>query len=131
MRLFAFAFGSAGCLSPSGAGAHMSGPPLYNPALLNIGFVCQWQPRCMDRQESAMDHALKFVRKYRPPTWRIQLCNHNASRVSARVDWIGFSNCIRNAALQQPPSPPPPPPPVARELTGRRHPGRLHRLRRR
>jgi len=93
--------GSAG-LWP--AGAHARGaPPLKNPAVLNIGFVCRWQDRCIRKQEGAMGHALKYVEKYRPPTWRIQLCNRNASRGGTRVDWIGFDNCVRNASLRPPP----------------------------
>ena len=44
--------------------------------------------------------ALKHVAKYPPASWRIQLCNRNASRGGTRVDWIGFNNCVRNASLQ-------------------------------
>jgi hypothetical protein len=47
-----------------------------------------------------MARALTFVRKQRPPVWRVQLCNRNASRGRNRVDWVGFDNCIRNAALR-------------------------------
>jgi hypothetical protein len=83
-------------------------PPLYNPAVLNIGFICQWQDRCMDRQRVAMKRALRYVAKYRPPAWKIELCNRNASRVRVRgdwkrgrVDWVGFDRCIRNPTLHQ------------------------------
>ena len=75
---------------------------LMKPAVLNIGHVCSWQPRCMKKQEQSMQRALKYVRKYRPPAWKIQLCNRNASRRRSRVDWIGFDNCIRNPSLRPP-----------------------------
>jgi hypothetical protein len=85
------------------AGAEASRrPPIGNPALLNIGFVCRWQSACMNRQQKAMNRSLKYVRKYRPPAWKVQLCNRNASRKSTRVDWIGFDNCIRNPNLRRP-----------------------------
>ena len=86
------------------AAAHArAAPPLRNPAVLNIGFVCRWQPRCIRKQESAMGVALRYVQYSRPATWRIQLCNRNASRGGTRVDWIGFNNCIRNPSLRPPP----------------------------
>lgn len=78
-------------------------PPLYDPVFLNIGFVCRWESRCMDRQDDAMQRALKFVRKKKPPTWRVQLCNRNAGRKGQRVDWVGFDRCIRNEGLRPPP----------------------------
>jgi hypothetical protein len=74
---------------------------LHDPVALNIGVNCQWQPHCMARQRSAMKRALGFVAKTRPPQWRIQLCNRNASRGGNRVDWIGFDHCIRNSSLRQ------------------------------
>jgi hypothetical protein len=77
---------------------------LHDPVALNIGVNCQWQPRCMAGQRSAMKRALAFVAKARPPQWRIQLCNRNASRGGNRVDWAGFDHCIRNFALRQPAS---------------------------
>ncbi len=80
-------------------------PPLRNPAILNIGFVCKWQQRCIAKQEKAMGTALKHVRKYPPPAWKIQLCNRNAGRNGTRVDWIGFNNCVRNTELRPPPKP--------------------------
>ena len=79
-------------------------PPLRDPVFLNIGFVCQWREGCMERQQKAMGRALKYVKKYDPPAWKVQLCNRNASRRSTRVDWIGFNNCIRNPALRAPPA---------------------------
>jgi hypothetical protein len=76
-------------------------PPLRNPAVLNIGFVCRWNAHCMARQEKAMKRALGYVRKKDPPNWKIQYCNRNASRGgSTRVDWIGYDNCIRNPRVR-------------------------------
>ena len=82
--------------------AQARAPMIRNPALLNIGFVCRWNMVCMDRQERAMKRALSFVRNADPPSWKIQLCNRNAARGRARVDWIGYNNCIRNKKLQPP-----------------------------
>lgn len=94
---------------PMAAATSASPPPLRNPALLNIGFICSWQARCMERQEKAMRQALDYVDQRRPPARRVQLCNRNASRAQARgdwrrgrVDWIGFNNCIRNKRLDPP-----------------------------
>jgi hypothetical protein len=83
-----------------GTAASPRPPPLNNPALLNIGFVCRWQSRCMDRQEQAMKRSLRYVEKYRPPAWKVQVCNRNSGRNGTRKDWIGFSNCIRNSAVR-------------------------------
>jgi len=77
-------------------------PILYDPVSLNIGVVCQWQSRCMTRQRSAMTRALNYVARHHAPQWRVHLCNRNARRSGYRVDWIGFDNCIRNAALKAP-----------------------------
>jgi len=77
---------------------------LHDPVALNIGVNCQWQPRCMAQQRSAMKRGLGFVAKSRPPQWRVQLCNRNAHRGGNRVDWIGFDHCIRNGALKPPPA---------------------------
>ena len=79
-----------------------SRPLIRNPALLNIGFVCKWHRECIGRQERAMKRALAYVKKSRPPAWKIQLCNRNASRRGTRVDWIGYNNCIRNPSLVPP-----------------------------
>jgi hypothetical protein len=80
-------------------------PPLNDPVALNIGFVCQWQPRCMSQQKKSMKRSLKTVRKEQPPTWRIEMCNRNAARNRYRVDWVGFENCIRNVDLRPAPIP--------------------------
>lgn len=87
--------------------------PIYDPVILNIGFVCRWNAHCMDKQKDAMNRALKFVRKKDPPNWRIQLCNRNAGKRGPRIDWVGFDNCIRNNSLA--PLPPRPAPRAMRQ----------------
>lgn len=101
-RVLAFAAMVLGSASAAPAVA-----PLYEPVALNIGLACQWQQACINKQNKAMKRALKYVRKEEPPTWRIHLCNRNASRKGQRVDWIGFDHCIRNTELQPPPATPP------------------------
>ena len=96
-------------LLPAATAAHATAP-LYDPVSLNIGLACQWQQRCIGQQQRAMKRALKYVKKYKPPSWRIHLCNRNAARKRGRIDWIGFDRCVRNVALRPPPPPPPPPP---------------------
>ena len=81
-------------------------PPIRDGVALNIGLNCQWQKNCMAQQERAMKRALEFVKKQRPAAWRIHTCNRNAARSRYRVDWVGFDNCIRNAALRPPPARP-------------------------
>jgi hypothetical protein len=86
------------------AGAHAhGGPPINDSVGLNIGLNCQWQRKCMSAQDKAMRHALDYVRKEQPPSWRVHLCNRNASIGRFRVDWIGFNNCIRNTSIKEPP----------------------------
>lgn len=82
------------------------GAPLQDGVALNIGLNCQWQQRCMSEQQRAMKRSLKYVRKYQPATWRVELCNHNAGRKHFRVDWVGFENCIRNTNLRPLPARP-------------------------
>ena len=99
---------AAAAVAAAPAPVHAKLPPLRDPVFLNIGFVCKWQERCMQRQQRAMRRALFFVKKHRPPDWKVQLCNRNASRRSGRiergrVDWIGYYNCIRNPSLRRPP----------------------------
>ena len=89
-------------LAASLSGEARRNPPLMRPAILNIGYVCRWEARCMRRQEQAMNRSIKYVRKYRPPAWKVRLCNRNASRGRSRVDWIGMSNCLRNPRLRPP-----------------------------
>jgi hypothetical protein len=102
LALAAVAFGSAVGLP---AAAARSTPPLRNPALLNIGFVCHWQARCIRQQQGEMKKALGYVKKSSLPAWKIQLCNRNSSRNGTRKDWVGFNNCVRNPALRPPPPP--------------------------
>jgi hypothetical protein len=73
---------------------------LHDPVSLNIGVTCQWQSRCIKRQRAAMNHALAYVSRHRPPHWQIQQCNRNANRGGVRVDWVGFDHCIRNHSLK-------------------------------
>jgi hypothetical protein len=87
-------------LSLSAAAAAQAAAPLYDPVALNIGLSCQWQQRCIAQQTKSQKRALKFVRKHKPPAWRIHLCNRNAARKRGRVDWTGFDRCIRNVALR-------------------------------
>jgi hypothetical protein len=74
--------------------------PLYDPVALNVGISCHWQRTCERRQLEAMNRARFYVATARPPVWRIHLCNRNAQRGTARVDWIGFDNGIRNLDLR-------------------------------
>ena len=76
-----------------------SRPPLADPVVLNIGLNCQWQSRCIKAQTKAMKHAMKFMRKNPQPVWKIELCNHNAGRSNARVDWVGYDHCLGNPSL--------------------------------
>ena len=88
--------------SASGAAAFAvdAHAPLYDSVSLNIGINCRWEQRCIAVQQRAMRRALEYVRTKRPPASRIHLCNRNASRARARVDWVGFDNCIRNPVLR-------------------------------
>ena len=85
----------------SAAHARSNRPPLRDPIFLNIGLACQWQAECMGLQLRAMDRALQYVSKRRPPATAVQLCNRNAARRHSRVDWVGFDNCIRNSKLHR------------------------------
>jgi hypothetical protein len=73
--------------------------PIYDPMTLNIGINCHWQQSCQRKQANAMNDARKFIDVYQIPLWRIHLCNKNARRGPARLDWIGFNACIRNPQL--------------------------------
>ena len=92
--LLALSFGASGAEARA---------PLHDPVTLNIGLNCHWQAKCIAKQKRAMKRALKYVKSKRPPAWRIQQCNRNAGRARYRVDWVGFDNCIRNAALRYTP----------------------------
>ena len=80
-----------------------SSAPLADPVALNIGLSCQWAQPCIKKQTKAMNRALKYLKSEDPPSWRLAMCNRNASRKRNRVDWVGFNNCIRNAELRPPP----------------------------
>ena len=86
-------------LCPAGAAAR-SDPPLRNPALLNIGFVCQWQDACITKQQKAHKRSVAYMKKHQPASWQVQLCNRRASfRRTGRVDWISYYHCISNAKI--------------------------------
>jgi hypothetical protein len=78
-------------------------PPLKNPALLNVGFVCRWQQSCIKTQMRAMRSSLTYVNARNLPAWKIQLCNRNASRNGTRKDWVGFNRCVKNPAIRRKP----------------------------
>lgn len=86
-------------LGAVGAGAWSRSPPLRDPALLNIGFVCRWDNRCIAKQQKAMKAALGYVKNHRV-VWKVEVCNRNSARNGTRKDWIGFNNCIRNPAIR-------------------------------
>lgn len=75
-------------------------PPIDNPVLLNMGFVCKWQNPCITKQERAMKRSLRYVRIKAVPVWKIRVCNLNSGRGGTRKDWVGFNNCIRDAAIR-------------------------------
>jgi hypothetical protein len=77
-----------------------SAAPLNDPVLLNIGFVCRWEHRCVHAQRSAMKSGLTYVKASPATAKKVQLCNRNASRGGTRKDWVGFNNCIRNPAIK-------------------------------
>jgi hypothetical protein len=98
--------GTAVALIGASGSLEARAPPLFrDPVRLNIGYVCRWQNVCMARQQSAMSDALRYVKRKDPPNWKIQLCNRQAARPRARVDWIGYNNCIRNSKLRKPRAP--------------------------
>ncbi len=76
--------------------------PLYDPVILNIGINCQWKQHCEHKQRDAMKDAGQFIAARHPPLWKVHMCNRNARRATARVDWVGFNSCIRNSRLGQP-----------------------------
>ena len=87
----------------AGSAEAKSSAPLADPVALNIGLSCQWAQPCIKKQTKAMNRALKYLKNEDPPSWRLAMCNRNASRKRNRVDWVGFNNCIRNAQLRPPP----------------------------
>jgi len=92
--VFATALALAAVARPARAAA-----PLYDPVILNIGINCQWQQRCQQQQRNAMAYAAKYIAVKHPPLSKIHLCNRNARRGTARIDWVGFNRCIRNRSL--------------------------------
>ena len=86
-------------LAAVGTAASPRSPPLRDPALLNIGYVCRWDNRCIAKQQKAMKAALHYVKKNRT-VWKVEVCNRNSARNGTRKDWIGFNNCIRNPAIR-------------------------------
>jgi hypothetical protein len=92
--------GMAIVLASAGSGAAAKLPPLRDPVFLNIGFVCQWQDECIQKQQRAMKRSLNYVKKSKPPAWKVQFCNRRASfRRTGRIDWISYYNCISNRSL--------------------------------
>ena len=92
---FAVAIGAAGTAAPAKV------PPLRDPVFLNIGFVCQWQEECIQKQQKAMKQALAYGKKSKPTNWQVQFCNRRATfRRSGRIDWISYNSCIRNPKLK-------------------------------
>ena len=89
------------CTLLAGAAGHAAARRSH-PVVQNIGSLCRWQQACMAKQRLAMQSALSFVAVSRPASWRVQLCNRNASRARNKVDWIGFDTCIRNKKLKRP-----------------------------
>jgi hypothetical protein len=85
-------------LVASAAGAETAAP-IYDPVTLNVGVSCQWQQTCQRRQMKAMVAARKYMAAKNPSLAKIHLCNRNARRGTAKVDWIGFNDCIRNPHL--------------------------------
>ena len=84
----------------AGAPSDAKLPPLRDPVFLNIGFVCQWQDPCITKQQKAHKRSVAYVKKNKPATWQVQLCNRRASfRKTGRVDWISYYHCISNQKI--------------------------------
>ena len=85
----------------AGAAASAKVPPLRDPVFLNIGFVCQWQEACIQKQQKAMKQALAYGKRAKPSNWAVQFCNRRATfRRSGRIDWISYYACIRNPKVR-------------------------------
>jgi hypothetical protein len=99
LRLSWVVVGIAGGFAGASTAAKL--PPLRDPVFLNIGFVCQWQDACMQKQQKAMRQALDYGRKAKPTNWQVQFCNRRATfRRSGRIDWISYYACIRNPKVR-------------------------------
>jgi hypothetical protein len=99
LGFLAAGFGSIAILLLATDAAALGPAPLRDPTTLNIGLNCRWEARCMKLQQKAMNHALTYMWKAKPPTARIHRCNRNARRARSRIDWVGFDHCIRNRAM--------------------------------
>jgi hypothetical protein len=99
LKRFAAGAGVTALVLLAAKGSALGLVPLQDPSALNIGLNCRWEARCMKLQQKAMDHALRYMAKAKPPTARIHRCNRNARRARARIDWVGFDHCIRNRAM--------------------------------
>ena len=93
--------GLAAVLGATGAVASAKLPPLRDPVFLNIGFVCQWQEECIQKQQKAMKQALAYGKRAKPTNWQVLFCNRRATfRRSGRIDWISYNTCIRNPKVR-------------------------------
>ena len=93
--------GLAAVLGATGAVASAKLPPLRDPVFLNIGFVCQLQEECIQKQQKAMKQALAYGKRAKPTNWQVQFCNRRATfRRSGRIDWISYNTCIRNPKVR-------------------------------
>jgi hypothetical protein len=92
--------GLAAVLGAMAPAAPAKTPPLRDPVFLNIGFVCQWQDACITKQQKAHKRSVAYMKKNKPASWQVQLCNRRASfRRTGRVDWISYYHCISNAKI--------------------------------
>jgi len=93
--------GLAIAIGASGTAMAAKLPPLRDPVFLNIGFVCQWQENCIQKQQKAMKSALAYGKKAKPSNWAVQFCNRRATfRRSGRIDWISYNTCIRSPKVR-------------------------------
>ena len=94
--------GLAAVLGAMAPAASAKTPPLRDPVFLNIGFVCQWQEECIQKQQKAMKQALAYGKKAKPTNWQVQFCNRRATfRKSGRIDWISYYSCIRSPKVRE------------------------------
>ena len=94
--------GLAAVLGAMAPAASAKTPPLRDPVFLNIGFVCQWQEECIQKQQKAMKQALAYGKRAKPTNWQVQFCNRRATfRRSGRIDWISYYSCIRSPKVRE------------------------------
>ena len=84
------------------SGALAAKPGVVHPVVRNISTLCKGDKACIQRQWKGMQSAFAYMRAKRPPIWKIEQCNRNASRQRNRVDWLGFNNCVRNPKVKPP-----------------------------